>query len=1209
MDASRSIVRCARLGSIVTLAAVVAACGGGGGDTAVSGSICSPGLLSGFGGSVGDPSLNYIIMTGGQPGEGGGGGAGDGGGGVGGGGGEGVGGSDGQFTSVHVSLETAAGMIVRPWMLDAETGMVTYVPCQQRPPARVTFAGLESAATYYDEGTRRDESFSGRQRFGLLTEAGRNSGVTPLSEALYRRTQALGEAAGRSDGWRDLALIAQAHQEVKASFNDHLPGMYRIEDLTRLPVMLNARNDIDGASTLTPNANGIYGAVLAGLSLTAHTNLPGFEGSGAELGDALVKDLADGRLDLAAGDGSPIARVGRTPYSFESLWAHLTVGAGVTAARLGVDGLKNDVIPIGYVQAPAPAGAATGGETVYVLTSGGQLVTTINGAAAVKPAATRRFSQLYRFGPDSVVALRRDGLGLLVFPSPWDGHLAVEVAAPEGKRIVEMFDAGRPMMRMADGGWYRLDGTALAVEPAPAGVLNAVCRAEYDGAVAAGSDAVLGERSGTVCYGPDLEGRARAWRQGRQVAGLPLASERIVQVSGNEQIILGLQADGAVLQLDADHAVSYVNESGGPVTAPTPADRRQLLAAASPPKRIDLPRVCWLRAPFAIGCDGSAWAMVYQEYRSAGGEFMGAGPITGVRPLPIPTPVWRTRANRRLTLADAEMTADAVFIGVNGKVYDLNGTELHLPTDGPAQDPPNQPPPSPEINQLAGDDILTRAEAETDLVVTGSAQAGSTVTVTLGAFSGQTTANGQGQWQLAIPAAALPRTDGDVQVRVTATNPNGTSESASRTLRVARAEAQPPQIAAVTGDNRVTPAEASAGVAITGTAQAGVDVTVTWGGRSKSTQAGGGAWTVRFEPGEVPAPGQTQVTAVASNANGTSAPAQVGVEVVAAAPAAPVIAPVAGNDSISPAEADGNVPISGTAAAGSQVTVTWAGRSKSTTADAAGNWTVVFSANELPPQGSTTTVTAVASNSGGNSEPASRPVVREAPPVVATPAPEILAINGGQEIEADLLRQRGFQITGTRAPGSEVRVTIGSTSRVVAAGAGVSWGVNFLGSETVRLLLDARATEVVVTAVAVIAQQPESAVVTRSFKLSWTRPEPPIVHDITGDSYIQADERAKGFMLTGNALPGTMIRLTWVATQMGRTRTEEAGSTLANIDGRWAVEIEAGATNWMDELIQVELRAVASNPAGDSRVASRQAKVEPVTRDEQELFTSPRGGF
>ena len=47
----------------------------------------------------------------------------------------------------------------------------------------------------------------------------------------------------------------------------------------------------------------------------------------------------------------------------------------------------------------------------------------------------------------------------------------------------------------------------------------------------------------------------------------------------------------------------------------------QLVAAGSPPKRIDLPKICWIRAPFAIGCDGSAWAMSYQEYRSPSGAF------------------------------------------------------------------------------------------------------------------------------------------------------------------------------------------------------------------------------------------------------------------------------------------------------------------------------------------------------------------------------------------------------------------------------------------------------------------------------------------------------------------------------------------------------------------------------------------------------------
>ena len=336
----------------VTAAALtmaLGACGGGGGGSpnAVSPEACFPGLITGFSGAIGDAPVGpFNVLPGSRLGEGGDGGAG---GGVGGGdgGGEGVGGSDGQFNRVDVTIDTAAGARAGPWPVDTAQGMVTFVPCAHQPPMRIIFQGRQADSTYYDEGTGRNESFAGQIRYGLITKGGINHGVTPFSNALYLRAQQIGQERGLAEGWRDASVIEQAHRELLGAVNDQLPGIYRLDDLTRLPVMLNSSNDVEGSGVLTPNANGVYGAVVAGLSLMAGTTLPRSGGTALELSDAMAGDLADGRLDLTAADGRPIATPTRAPYSFESMWSHLTVGAGATAARTGVDSLKSDAVPIG----------------------------------------------------------------------------------------------------------------------------------------------------------------------------------------------------------------------------------------------------------------------------------------------------------------------------------------------------------------------------------------------------------------------------------------------------------------------------------------------------------------------------------------------------------------------------------------------------------------------------------------------------------------------------------------------------------------------------------------------------------------------------------------------------------------------------------------------------------------------------------------------
>ncbi|MCW2400089.1 putative Ig domain-containing protein [Sphingobium sp. B2D3C] len=92
------------------------------------------------------------------------------------------------------------------------------------------------------------------------------------------------------------------------------------------------------------------------------------------------------------------------------------------------------------------------------------------------------------------------------------------------------------------------------------------------------------------------------------------------------------------------------------------------------------------------------------------------------------------------------------------------------------------------------------------------------------------------------------------------------------------------------------------------------------------------------------------------------------------AAAAPVINAVAGDDLVNQAETQAPVSVSGTAEAGTSITVTWGTTSKTVTTAANGTWTASFAANELPADGAYT-VTAKATDAAGNiSATGSRPV-------------------------------------------------------------------------------------------------------------------------------------------------------------------------------------------------------------------------------------------
>lgn len=160
-----------------------------------------------------------------------------------------------------------------------------------------------------------------------------------------------------------------------------------------------------------------------------------------------------------------------------------------------------------------------------------------------------------------------------------------------------------------------------------------------------------------------------------------------------------------------------------------------------------------------------------------------------------------------------------------------------------------------------------------------------------------------------------------------------------------------PVISAVASDNIVNAAEAAAGVAVSGTAEAGSTVTVTWGTTSKTATAdASGKWSVSFAAGEVPADGNTTISATARDAAGnTSVAGTHPVTVDTTAPGAPTAT----------AGVDGSV--TGTAEAGSTVKL----GSATVTADASGHYE--FAAGTLA---SGTTGSVTATDAAGNTSPA-----------------------------------------------------------------------------------------------------------------------------------------------------------------------------------------------------------------------------------------------
>ncbi|MFU8928339.1 Ig-like domain-containing protein, partial [Acinetobacter puyangensis] len=353
-------------------------------------------------------------------------------------------------------------------------------------------------------------------------------------------------------------------------------------------------------------------------------------------------------------------------------------------------------------------------------------------------------------------------------------------------------------------------------------------------------------------------------------------------------------------------------------------------------------------------------------------------------------------------------------------------------------------PNAPVVNPVNGTDPIT-----------GTAEPGTEVTVTYPDGSTETVAVGEdGTW-----TASNPGLEDGQEVTVVAVDEAGNSSDET----VAVVDAVAPEAPVVNPINGTDP--------ITGTAEPGTEVTVTYPDGSTETVAVGedGTWTASnpgLEDGQ-------EVTVVAVDEAGNSSDETVAV-VDAVAPEAPVVNPINGTD-----------PITGTAEPGTEVTVTYPDGSTETVAVGEdGTWTAPNPGLEDGQE-----VTVVAVDEAGNSSDETVAVVD----AVAPEAPVVNPINGTDPI------------TGTAEPGTEVTVTYpdGSTE-TVAVGEDGTWTAPNPGLEDGQ--------EVTVVAVDEAGNSSDETVAV----VDAVAPDAPVVNPVNGTDPI-----------TGTAEPGTEVTVTY----------------------------------------------------------------------------------
>lgn len=271
------------------------------------------------------------------------------------------------------------------------------------------------------------------------------------------------------------------------------------------------------------------------------------------------------------------------------------------------------------------------------------------------------------------------------------------------------------------------------------------------------------------------------------------------------------------------------------------------------------------------------------------------------------------------------------------------------------------------VDTVETDDIINAAEASDGVVLSGVGEAGASIEVTFQGETQTTTVADDGTWSASYAASTIAAGTYDSTVSVTSVDAAGNSSTTTHSVRV-DTETAVTLDSALAGDGIINGAEHSAGVTLTGTAEAGASVVVTLGSTSHTVLAdSSGNWSSSFSSSEF-ASGtyDASISAVSTDLAGNTA-TTTGTIAIDTSTFASIDGGRAGGDNIvSMAESQAGVTLTGTSEPGAAVVVTVAGVSRTATVDSSGNWSAQFEAGSIAEGQYDTTVSVTATDIAGN---------------------------------------------------------------------------------------------------------------------------------------------------------------------------------------------------------------------------------------------------
>ena len=449
-------------------------------------------------------------------------------------------------------------------------------------------------------------------------------------------------------------------------------------------------------------------------------------------------------------------------------------------------------------------------------------------------------------------------------------------------------------------------------------------------------------------------------------------------------------------------------------------------------------------------------------------------------------------------------------------------------------------PPAPAANlKLEGDNTtITSLEAKNGVSLSGTGEAGSKVTVSIGGGKTQTaTVGANGSWKVEFKEGDLPmpgqgnstNTAFNVVLQDKAGNDSAVTTQ-NVTLQGPLSPLPAPRISQIAGDDIINAAEAQGAVSVSGIAEAGSKVSVKLGNIpiQEVTADANGAWTAQLTNLSKVPDGSYDVTATASMDG--RAPSAAGVHKITldkTPPGQPTNIKTNGGDTtISAEEAKtGKIIFTGDTPTGAQnadtVTVTWNGVSKPGTVTN-GKWSVDFESvpSVQAGQASTTAnVTVQAHDKAGNNSTIATQAITVQNSALPSAAPTFDPIAKDDIVNKD--EAGSVNISGTAAPNATLHVTIGSRppQPVTADGQGkwVIEGVNMSGIPDGKHTMSATATAPGGTT---------SAPTNHEFTVDKTPPRLSIIGR-TDAGIITPDEAKSGVDFRGFSESGSTLQATW----------------------------------------------------------------------------------